>query len=116
MYYLIYKISNRLNDKIYIGAHKTKDLDDGYMGSSRSLTEDIKKFGIKNFKKEILRYAKNSKEMYSIEAKLVTESFVKRKDTYNLQFIYDMKNLTEAQARAREKHLQAYYRDTLKRK
>ena len=30
MYYTIYKISNKINGKIYIGSHKTKNLDDGY--------------------------------------------------------------------------------------
>jgi hypothetical protein len=33
MFYTIYKIVNRINGKIYIGKHQTKDLNDGYMGS-----------------------------------------------------------------------------------
>ena len=34
MFYTIYQITNIANDKIYIGAHKTSDTNDGYMSSS----------------------------------------------------------------------------------
>ena len=33
MYYIVYKITNELDGKIYIGVHKTKDIDDSYMVS-----------------------------------------------------------------------------------
>ena len=84
MIYTIYKITNKLNGKIYIGKHQTKDLNDGYMGSGKHLKYAINKYGIENFKKEYLFQFDNESDMNAKEAELVTEEFCLREDTYNL--------------------------------
>lgn len=85
MYYTIYKITNQINGKIYIGSHKTKNLNDNYMGSGKYLKRAIEKHGVENFTKEILFVFDNPDEMYAKEAELVNEEFLAEENTYNLK-------------------------------
>ncbi|MCK9529466.1 MAG: GIY-YIG nuclease family protein [Gammaproteobacteria bacterium] len=71
MFYYVYKITNQINGKFYIGAHSTKNLDDGYMGSGKRIRYAIEKYGIDNFNKEILRFYNTKVEMYLAEKELV---------------------------------------------
>jgi hypothetical protein len=83
MFFYVYKITNLINSKIYIGVHKTSNLDDGYMGSGKSLKQAIKKYGLQNFKKEIINFCSSETEMFEQEKQLVNENFVKLSTTYN---------------------------------
>jgi len=85
MFYYLYQIQNLINGKIYVGAHKTKNLDDGYMGSGKLLLKAYKKYGIENFKKDILEYFNNPIEMFDREKEIVTTEFLLREDTYNIR-------------------------------
>lgn len=85
MFYTIYKITNKTSGKIYIGSHKTADLDDGYMGSGKYLNRAIEKYGVENFEKQILHVFETPEEMYAKEAEIVNEDFLASENTYNLK-------------------------------
>lgn len=85
MHYTIYKTTNLVNGKIYIGCHKTKDLEDDYIGSGKLLKRAVEKYGIENFVKEILFVYDNPDEMFDKESILVNEQFVEDENTYNLK-------------------------------
>lgn len=84
-YFYLYKVTNLQNNKIYVGVHKTKNLEDGYMGSGKSILNAIKKYGIENFRKDILEYFDSYEDALVREKEVVTEEFLSRKDTYNLR-------------------------------
>lgn len=61
--YIIYKITNQLTLKSYVGKHITQDVNDKYMGSGKILRQSYKKHGINNFVKEIIEECENETQM-----------------------------------------------------
>ena len=84
MFYTIYKITNKINGKFYIGKHQTHKVDDYYYGSGKKICEAINKYGKDSFIKEILFIFDNPKDMDDKEKEIITEEFVSRRDTYNI--------------------------------
>jgi group I intron endonuclease len=85
MYYTVYKTTNKINGKIYIGSHKTKNLNDNYLGSGKYLKRAIEKYGVDSFTREILFIFETAEEMYAKEAELVNAEFLTEENTYNLK-------------------------------
>lgn len=83
MFYLIYKITNTVNSRYYIGAHQTTNKEDGYMGSGVAITRAYKKYGKEKFVKEIIAECDSESDMYSLEKKLVVP-YVKDNKSYNI--------------------------------
>jgi hypothetical protein len=84
-YHFLYKTTNLLNNKYYIGVHSTYNLDDGYLGSGYMLKSSIKKYGKENFKIQILEFFENRDELVEAEKRIVTESLVADKMCMNLK-------------------------------
>lgn len=62
---IIYKTTNLINGKIYIGQDsKNKN---GYLGSGQNIKRAIKKYGKQNFKKEIIEKCNSIDELNNRE-------------------------------------------------
>ena len=84
MFHILYKTTNTITGKYYIGAHSTDNLNDGYLGSGVRLRNAIKKYGKHVFVKEILACFDTREEAFLEESKIVTEEFIKSKTNYNM--------------------------------
>ena len=93
-YYGIYKITNLLNGKMYIGQHTTSNIDDGYMGSGKIILRALKKYGKDNFRKEWLMFCEDEEELNYMERVYVDQTWVDRSDTYNLNLGGDYQRMS----------------------
>ena len=96
--YIVYKTTCLINNKIYIGVHKTEtdELFDGYLGCGVNIynkrsykfvntpfKKALLKYGFSNFKRETLARFDNKEDAYKLEAEIVNKDFLKRPDVYN---------------------------------
>lgn len=84
-YHFIYKTTNLLNNKYYVGMHSTSNLKDGYLGSGKRLRYSIRKYGESNFKLEILEFFSTREELIKREKELVNEELIQDKNCLNLK-------------------------------
>jgi hypothetical protein len=76
-YHFIYKTTNTVNNKFYVGMHSTDDLDDGYIGSGKYLWNSIRKHGKDKFVLERLEFFEDRKLLAEREKSLVDDDLIK---------------------------------------
>lgn len=81
--YTVYKITNKINGKFYIGVHKTDNPYDNYMGSGVAIKKAIAKYGKSSFDKEILLITESKDEAYNTERELTIN--YESTDSYNMR-------------------------------
>ena len=86
MYGYIYLTTNLINGKKYIGQHKSEVFDTNYYGSGKLLKLSILKYGVENFKCELLESYNNQQDLDKAEYKYIKEyDAVKSDKFYNLK-------------------------------
>lgn len=71
MFHTIYKTTNLINGKYYFGYHKTKNPNDEYLGSGKYIRNAVAKYGVANFKKDVLFVYLDATSAFGKEAELV---------------------------------------------
>lgn len=83
----IYKTTNLINGKIYIGQHQNEYPDKDYFGSGKLLRRALKKYGKNNFILDILYWAKTIEELNAKEIK-----FIETYNSTNIKIGYNISN------------------------
>lgn len=88
MSYKVYKTTNIVNGKYYIGVHKCNahlcKTRCNYLGSGNAIKNAIKKYGKENFFKETIKEFGDYESAYLFEAKMVKDEQVRDSMCYNL--------------------------------
>ena len=72
-YHFVYKTTNLISGRFYIGRHTTKYPNGIYLGSGVALNDAINSYGRENFKKEIIEFCETKEELYIREAFWIKE-------------------------------------------
>lgn len=79
-----YKTTNLINERFYYGVHASNSLNDNYLGSGKLILKAIKKYGRKNFKKEILHEFEDFQKALEFESKFITREILQNPLCYNI--------------------------------
>lgn len=85
MFGYIYLVTNRINNKKYIGKRESSEFDEHYWGSGKYLQNAIYKYGKENFSREILEWAETREELCKLEEEYICKyNAVESSEYYNL--------------------------------
>lgn len=85
MYGYIYKTTNLINGKLYVGQHRSEVFDTKYLGSGKIIRQALNKYGKENFKCEILEWCASLEELNAREKFWIAEfDAVHSEDFYNI--------------------------------
>lgn len=84
--FIIYKVTNTINNRYYIGRHATIDINDNYLGSGKGIKNAVKKYGVKSFIKEIIAEASTASELWELEEQIVNDDVVNDPLSYNMTY------------------------------
>jgi hypothetical protein len=83
MKHYVYLTTNLINGKQYVGDHFGK-IYDNYLGSGKIIIQSIKKYGKKNFKKEVLEFYNTKQEAFNGQTKWINEYDTLSPKGYNI--------------------------------
>ncbi len=114
-YNFIYKTTDLLTGKYYLGMHSTNDLNDGYMGSGKRISYLLKTYEKSRFSFEILHYLPNRELLIMKEKEVVNEEILKDPKCLNLKKGGEGGFTTQAKIKARVKQLKRSWKIKRKR-
>lgn len=84
MYGYIYRTTNTVNGKTYVGQHKSSSFDRSYLGSGRLLKLAISKYGRRSFTVEVLQWCETKEELDSAEIEQIKSHRERGLAEYNI--------------------------------
>jgi group I intron endonuclease len=83
-YHITYITTNNITGKQYVGDHSTNNINDNYLGSGILILKAIKKYGKKNFSKEILKICESKEEAFEYQEKYINKFNTLQPRGYNI--------------------------------
>lgn len=82
MYGYVYITTNLINNKRYIGQHRSDKFDTKYKGSGTLITQAFKKYGFENFRTTILEWFDSPEELNEGEKRYIKEYEADTSDSF----------------------------------